>query len=164
MEEQLHELQSLRPAYQAAVSTIRELQSQQAQTIVERQQVIDANQSQIRALSAQLKDTTEQLRGEKDQVIANLQAELRQQQKTFAKREEEQRMREKKLKDEIQASSKALARAEQALEEQRILCRQVAQRAEEAHRLPKGILRSSFAARFVQPFVLLLIDGDAYKV
>lgn len=126
--------------------------------------MVDANRSQIRALSAQLKDATEQLRREKDQVIANLQAELRQQQKTFAKREEEQRMREKKLKGEIQASSKALARAEQALEEQRILCGQVAQRAEEAHRLPKGILRSSFAARFVQPFVILLIDGDAYKV
>ena len=124
-------------------------------------------ESQILALSAQIKDITSQnkeLRIQKDQVVANLRAELRNQQKNFANKEKEQRTREQKLNDKIQASSKALTRANQALEEQRVLCEQLAQRAEEDQRLPRSILRSTFAARFVQPFVVVLIDGDAYKV
>jgi chromosome segregation ATPase len=166
-EQKLLDLQTLRSAHQEALSIIQELQSQQAQTIEERQRAIEAKHSQVRALSAQLHDATaqiQQLRGQKDQVIANLRAELRQQQESFANRDKKQRNREEKLRDEIQASSKALARANQALEEQRILCDQMAQRAEESQRLPRGILQSSFAARFVQPFVVVLIDGDAYKV
>jgi hypothetical protein len=118
-------------------------------------------------LSAQLKDLTSQnkeLRIQKDKVVANLRTELRHQQKNFANKEKEHCTREKKLNDEIQASSKALTRANEALEEQRVLCEQLAQRAEEDQQLPRGILRSTFAARFVQPFVMVLIDGDAYKV
>ena len=118
-------------------------------------------------LSAQIKDVTGQnkeLLTQKDQVIANLRAELRHQQKNFANKEKERCTREKKLNDKIQASSKALTHANQALEEQRVLCEQLAQRAEEDQQLPRGILRSTFAARFVQPFVMVLIDGDAYKV
>lgn len=118
-------------------------------------------------LSAQIKDVTDQnkeLLIQKDQVIANLRAELRHQQKNFANKEKEQRTREKELNDNIQSSSKALTCANQALEEQRVLCEQLAQRAEEDQQLPKCILRSTFAARFVQPFVMVLIDGDAYKV
>ena len=124
-------------------------------------------ESQILALSAQIKDVTGQnkeLRTQKDQVIASLRAELRQQQKNFANKEKEQCARERKLNDKIQASSKALTRANQTLEEQRVLCEQLAQRAEEDQQLPRGILQSTFAARFVQPFVMVLIDGDAYKV
>jgi uncharacterized protein with von Willebrand factor type A (vWA) domain len=124
-------------------------------------------ESHILALSAQIKDVTGQnkkLRVQKDQVVANLRAELRHQQENFANKEKEQCTREKKLNDTIQASSKTLARANQALEEQRVLCEQLAQRAEDDKQLPRGILRSTFAARFVQPFVMVLIDGDAYKV
>ena len=118
-------------------------------------------------LSAQIKDVTGQnkeLLTQKDQVVANLRAELRHQQKNFANKEKERCTREKKLNDKIQASSKALTRANQALEEQRVLCEQLAQRAEEDQQLPRAILRSTFAARFVQPFVMVLIDGDGYKV
>jgi hypothetical protein len=124
-------------------------------------------ESQILVLSAQIKDVTGQnkeLLIQKDQVVTNLRAELRHQQKRFANKEKEQCTREKKLNDKIQASSKALTRANQALEEQRVLCEQLAQQAEEDQRLPRGILRSTFAARFVHPFVMVLIDGDAYKV
>jgi septal ring factor EnvC (AmiA/AmiB activator) len=166
-EQQLIDLELLRPAHQEALSTIKDLQSQLAQIAEEKQRAIEAAQSQVRTLSAQLQDVTaqnKQLRCQKDQTVANLRAELRQQQKGFANREKEQRTREKKLSDENQATSKALARAEQAFEEQRVLCERIASRANEAQRLPRGILRSSFAARFVQPFVVVLIDGDAYKV
>jgi uncharacterized membrane protein YccC len=149
------------------VSTIKQLQSQLAQTVEERQKAIEARRSEFEALSTQLMDATaqiKQLRSRKDQKMVNLRNELRQQQENFANKEKKQRTREEKLKDENAASSKALACANQALEEQRIICEQVAQRAEEATRLPQGILRSTFAARFVQPFVVVLIDGDAYKV
>lgn len=105
-----------------------------------------------------------QLRSEKEQIIANLRAELRQQRKSFAAKENEHRNKEKKLKDESLAPSKALARVNEALEEQRLLCEQLAERAEKAAPLPRGILRSSFAMRFISPFVVVLIDGDAYKV
>jgi hypothetical protein len=101
-------------------------------------------ESQILALSAQIKDVTGQnkkLRVQKDQVVANLRAELRHQQENFANKEKEQCTREMKLKDTIQASSKTLARANQALEEQCVLCEQLAQRAEEDKKLPRGILR-----------------------
>jgi hypothetical protein len=124
-------------------------------------------ESQILVLSAQIKDVTGQnkeLLTQKDQVVANLRAELRHQQKNFANKEKERCTREKKLNDKIQASSKALTRANQALEEQRVLCEQLAQRAEEDQQLPRGVLRSTFATQFVQPFVMVLIDGDAYKV
>jgi septal ring factor EnvC (AmiA/AmiB activator) len=121
-------------------------------------------ESQILVLSAQIKDVTGQnkeLLTQKDQVVANLRAELRHQQKNFANKEKERCTREKKLNDKIQASSKALTRANQALEEQRVLCEQLA---EEDQQLPRGVLRSTFATQFVQPFVMVLIDGDAYKV
>jgi hypothetical protein len=124
-------------------------------------------ESQILVLSAQIKDVTGQnkeLLTQKDQVVANLRAELRHQQKNFANKEKERCTREKKLNDKIQASSKALTRANQALEEQRVLCEQLAQRAEGDQQLPRGVLRSTFATQFVQPFVMVLIDGDAYKV
>jgi neutral trehalase len=163
----LVDLQSLRTAHDEAVSTIENLRSQLAQTTEEGQRYVKLKESQILALLAQIKDITGQnkeLLVQKDQVVANLRAELRHQQKNFANKEKEQCTREKKLNDKIQASSKALTRANQALEEQRVLCEQLAQRAEEDQQLPRGILRSTFAARFVQPFVMVLIDGDAYKV
>ena len=167
MEQQLVDLQSLRIAHDEALSTIEKLQSQLAQTIEERQQYVKLKDSQILALSTQIKDITGQnkaLRIQKDQVVVNLRAELRNQQKNFANKEKERCTKEEKLNNKIQTSSKALARANQALEEQRVLCEQLAQRAEEDQRLPRGILQSTFAARFVQPFVMVLIDGDAYKV
>jgi hypothetical protein len=167
LEQQLVDLQSLRTAHDEAVSTVEKLQSQLTKTIKERQQCVELKESQILALSAQIKDVTGQnkeLRIQKDQVIANLRAELRHQQKNFASKEKEHRTREQKLNDKIQLSSKALTRANQDLEEQRVLCEQLAQRTEEDQQLPRGILRSTFAARFVQPFVVVLIDGDAYKV
>lgn len=159
-EQQLLDLQSLRLAHDKAVNTIQQLQSQLARAVEERQHAIEARRSEVATLSAQLRDANaqiKQLRNQKDQKITNLRAELLQQEKSFANKG-------KKLKDEILASSKALARANHALEDQRVLCEQLAQRAEDASRLPKGILQSSFAARFVQPFVFVLIDGDAYKV
>jgi neutral trehalase len=160
LDQRLVDLQSLRIAHDEALSTIEKLQSQLAQTIEERQQYVKLKDSQILALSTQIKDITGQnkaLRIQKDQVVANLRAELRNQQKNFANKEKERCTKEEKLNDKIQTSSKALARANQALEE-------LAQRAEEDQRLPRGILQSTFAARFVQPFVMVLIDGDAYKV
>ena len=166
-EQQLVELQSLRTAHDEAVSTIENLRSQLAQTIGERQQYVELKESQILVLSAQIKDVTGQNKElviQKDQAVADLRAELRHQQKNFATKEKEQRTREKKLNDKIQASSKALTCANQALEEQRALCEQLARRAEEDQQVPRGILRSIFAAQFVQPFVMVLIDGDAYKV
>lgn len=166
-EQRLIDYELLRSAHQEALSTIKDLQSQLAQTAKERQRAIQATQSQVRTLSAQLHNATtqnKQLRGQKDQIVANLRAELRQQQNAFANREKEQHTRERKLSAENQAISKALVLAEQAVEEQRVLCERIASRADEAQRLPRGILRSSFAARFVQPFVVVLIDGDAYEV
>ena len=161
------DLQSLRTAHDEAVSTIEKLQSQLAKAIEERQQCVELKESQILALSTQIKEATGQnkkLRTQKDQVTARLRAKLRHQQKNFANKEKEQCARERKLNDKIQASSKALTRASQTLEEQRVVCEQLAQRAEEDQQMPKGILQSTFAARFVQPFVMVLIDGDAYKV
>jgi neutral trehalase len=138
-----------------------------AKTIEERQQCVELKESQILALSAQIKDVTGQnkeLRIQKDQVIASLRAELRHQQKNFANKEKKRCTRERKLNNKIQASSKALTRANQTLEEQRVLCERLALRAEEDQQLPRGILQSTFATRFVQPFVMVLVDGDAYKV
>jgi neutral trehalase len=166
-EQQLVDLQSLRTAHDETVSATGKLQSQLAQTIEEGQQYAELKESQILVLSAQIKNATGQnkeLLIQKDQVIANLRAKMRRQQKTFASKRKKQCTREKKLNDKIQASSKALTRANQALEEQRVLCGQLAQRAEEGQQLPRSTPRSTFAARVVQPFVMVLIDGDAYKV
>lgn len=166
-EQQLLELQSLRLAHDKALNTIQQLESQLARAAEERQHAVEARRSEVGTLSAQLRDANAQIkqhRSQKDQKITNLRAELHQQEKRFANKENDQRSREKKLKDEVLASSKALAHANHALEDQRLLGEKLAQRAEDASRLPKGILQSTFAARFVQPFVLMLIDGDAYKV
>ena len=166
-EQKLLDLESLRLAHDKAVNTIQQLESQLARAVEEGQHAIETRRSEVGTLSAQLRDANaqiKQLRNQKDQRLHNLRTELHKLKEDFAKKENDQHTREKKLKDEILVSSEALARANRDLEDQYVRCEQLAQRAEDASRLPKGIFQSSFAVRFVQPFVLVLIDGDAYKV
>ena len=149
------------------MNTIKALQSAHRQDVI----VTNTLRNQLSQISIESKQnvknvTTQknQLVSHRDKTIAELRAELRQQQKASANREKDHAKQQKLLGDERKAASKALARADQAVEEQRLLCKQVAQRAEEGQGFPRGILRSSFAARPVKPFVVILIDGDAYKV
>ena len=165
-EKQLFELQSLRSAHQEAVNTIEALQSAHQEAV----STIEALRNQLSQSSAESKQSLEnittqknQLVAQRDRIIASQRAELRQQQKAFAE-EKEQCNNENKIRQDERHASKALARADQALAEQRLFYEQVLQRADEAQRLPRAMLRSSFATRPVQPFVVVLIDGDAYKV
>lgn len=149
------------------MTTIKALQSAHQQDV----RVSNTLRNQLSQISTEsrqnLKNVTaqkNQLVSHRDKTIAQLRAELRQQQKASANREKDRTKEQKLLEDERDAASKASAQANQAVEEQRLLCEQVAQRAEEDQGFPRGMLRSSFAARPVQPFVVILIDGDAYKV
>ena len=55
-----------------------------------------------------------------------------------------------------------------AEEEKRDVEQQIVQRIqEESHRLPQGVLQAAFSHHRslpIQPFVVLLVDGDAYSV
>ena len=161
------ELQSLRLAHEEDVNTIKALQSAHQQD-VRVSNTLRNQLSQIATESKQnLKNVTtqkNQLVSHKDKIIAELRAELRQQQKASANREKDRTKEQKLLEYERNVASKASARADKAVEEQRLLCEQVAKGAKADQGFPRGILRSSFAARPVNPFVVILIDGDAYKV
>ena len=123
----------------------------------------------VRDLELRLRNRTEEATRatktliERDKTIARLKSEL--------SRERDLRLKDKNLNTQAVARAKdetaiALRQVAAAKEEKRDVEQQVALHLESA-RLPKGVLQSAFrhhGSLPIQPFVVLLVDGDAYLV